>query len=278
MQEIIDVKEIQAILLDALRYFKEICEKNNLKFFLSNGTLIGAVKYNQFVPWDDDVDVLMPREDYDKLLSLTNIDNGKYKLISNKTTPSWCSTYAKLSDTTTVLEEIGFDLGLEIGISIDIFPIDKWSCCKTRAKIQAFYCDFLKRLLILANAESFATEKTGIKRIILKSMYSVSKAIGTKKLQKIIIKKAVKSKKYKDKYVGCVIWTCHSTTEVLPKEVFEKEEYATFCGDTYPIPIGYNQYLSNLYGNWEQELPLEKQKSNHKIKAWWKNDKKQNCT
>ncbi len=278
MQEITDVKEIQSILLDALRYFKDICKKNNLRYFLSNGTLIGAVKYKTFVPWDDDVDILMPREDYDKLLSLTNIDNGRYKLISPKTTPNWRSTYAKLTDTTTVLEEVGFDLGLEIGISIDIFPIDKWCYCKCRAKWQAFYCDLLKRFLIFANAEYFQTDKNGIKRFVLKSMYNFGKAIGSERLQNKIIKKAEKSKKYKDKYVGCVIWTCHSTTEVLPKEVFEKEEYATFCGDEYPIPTGYKQYLSNLYGNWQEELPLEKQKSNHNIKAWWKNDKKQNGT
>lgn len=271
MQEITDVKEIQSILLDALRYFKEICEKNKLKYFISNGTLIGALKYENFVPWDDDVDILMPREDYDKLLSLKNIENGRYKLISPKTTPNWRSTYAKLSDVTTVLKETGFDLGLEIGVSIDIFPIDKWCCGKYRAKLQAFYCDFLKRLLIFANAEYFQSDKNGIKRLILKSMHSLGKTIGPERLKKIIIKKANKSKKYKDKNVGCVIWTCHSTKEVLPKEVFEKEDYVIFSGDKYPIPIGYKHYLSSLYGNWQEELPLDKQKSNHNIRAWWKN-------
>ena len=274
MQEITDVKEIQGVLLDGLKYFKSICEKNNLKYFLSNGTLIGAVKYGKFVPWDDDIDVLMPREDYNKLLSLVDVNNDRYKLISPKTTPKWRSTYAKLSDTTTILEETGFNLGLEVGIAIDIFPIDKWSSCKYRGKMQAFYYDFLKRLLILANADYFATDKSGIKKIILKSMHCFANLIGRKRLQKKIIKKAEKSYKYKDKFVGCVIWTCHSSKEVLPKEVFEKADYATFCGDTYPIPIDYKQYLSNLYGNWEQELPLEKQKSNHKIKAWWKNNEK----
>ena len=81
MQEITDVKEIQGVLLDGLKYFKSICEKNNLKYFLSNGTLIGAVKYGKFVPWDDDIDVLMPREDYNKLLSLVDVNNDRYKLL-----------------------------------------------------------------------------------------------------------------------------------------------------------------------------------------------------
>ena len=71
MKEIENIQDIHSILLDSLCYFDSFCKSKGLKYFLGNGTLLGAAKYGGFVPWDDDADILMPREDYDKLVNLT---------------------------------------------------------------------------------------------------------------------------------------------------------------------------------------------------------------
>ena len=82
MKEIVEIREIQEIQLGALRHLKAICERHGLTFFLSNGTLLGAVKYKKFIPWDDDIDVFMPRKDYDRLTALSDIDSDVYRLFN----------------------------------------------------------------------------------------------------------------------------------------------------------------------------------------------------
>ena len=76
MREITDIREIQTLLLNMLRYLKGVCEANGLTYYLSNGTLLGAVKYGSFISWDDDVDIMMPRQDYEKLMELLNGSSG----------------------------------------------------------------------------------------------------------------------------------------------------------------------------------------------------------
>ena len=89
MTEITDLYEIQRLELGILRHLSGICRENGLHFFLSNGTLLGAVKYGAFIPWDDDIDIFMPRADYDRLMSLPGADAGPYRLLSQERTPGW---------------------------------------------------------------------------------------------------------------------------------------------------------------------------------------------
>ncbi len=273
MQKITDILTIQSHLAAVLEHFAAFCKEHHLTFFLSNGTLIGAVKYQHFVPWDDDCDVMMPREDYDKFLTLykNKNDADKYRLLSIKTSKTWRMPYAKLSDPDTLLIEGDYEFGEVLGISLDIFPIDRWHPKKWRAKLQAFRAELLKRFLICANAPSFQTEKKGIKRFVLWGIHIVGKAFGWKLLQKKLCHSAEISKKYPDTYVGCVVWCCHGKGEILPSEVFLSTVDVSFQGKTYPAPVGYDQYLTNLYGEWRQELPPDQQKSNHNIEVFKKN-------
>lgn len=271
MREISDIKEIQSVLLQILNHFGEICSKNGLKYFLSNGTLLGAVKYGEMIPWDDDIDILMLREDYEKLISLSDIDNQRYRFICHERYPDWRMPYAKLTDTATVLKEGNFNFGLKIGLSVDIFPIDKWHPNKAVATCQAFYTEILKRLLVCSiNENEFQTEKKGIKRLILRSIYNLGQKVGYKKIYNKIDRVVKRSYGYKEKYVGCVSWTCHLLGEIFPKEVFDKTDYTIFAGNQFPIPASYVEYLDSLYGDWRKELPPEKQHSNHNVKVWWK--------
>lgn len=86
MNEITDLREIQQVELGILRHLDQVCRENGLHFFLSNGTLLGAVKYEGFIPWDDDIDVFMPRCDYDRLMRLSGADSGPYRLLSQERT------------------------------------------------------------------------------------------------------------------------------------------------------------------------------------------------
>ena len=270
MKEIDRITDIQDILLGTLLYFDDFCRRNNIKYYIANGTLLGAAKYGKFVPWDDDADILMPRRDYDRLMSLAGISNGKYRLLCREQIPSWRMPYAKLSCEDTVIKEGEYDFGVSFGLSIDIFPIDNWSPCLPVARLQAFRCEILKRYLVCSIGEGFETEKKGIKKFILKTIWRRGKRLGYEKILKRINRITEGSKKRRKKYQGCISWTCHKDKEILPSSVFEGEEGLSFCGYEFPVFSGYIKYLDSLYGKWREELPPERQHSHHKVKVWWR--------
>lgn len=272
MREIKEIKEIQDILFDGLCYFDDFCKENELEFFIANGTLLGAAKYGDFIPWDDDIDILMPRAFYDRLMEIKEITNGKYKLLCKQQEVLWRIPYAKLSCENTIVEEGNYIFGVNFGLNLDIFPIDNWHPCVMVAKLQSIYTELLKRMIVVVNGGDFVTERKGFKRFILHMIWLVGKKCGYEKLNKLLERIIQKSQKYISDNVGCVAWTCHATKEVLPKSIFEKKVYLTLRGRKFPAFEGYQHYLDNLYGKWREELPIEQQHSNHILKVWWKND------
>ena len=263
---------MQDILFDALVHFKNICTEHNLKYFITNGTLIGAAKYNDFVPWDDDADIMMPRSDYEKLLSLSKINNDRYFLVSKNTVPGWRMPYAKLTDLRTKLSEGHYEFGFDLGVSVDVLPVDNWHPVKPLAKFQALRCDIYKRMLIAANASCLETKKTGIKRLILLLIYKSGKMFGYQRSRRRIEKIALKNSSRKAKFSGCVVWAGHGAKEILPTEVFSDTRFLCLRGEQFSVPVGYEAYLDSLYGAWKEEPPEEKRVSNHNIKAWWRDE------
>ena len=122
----LSLKEIKEIEFELLKKFDSFCKENNVRYFLSNGTLLGAVKYKGFIPWDDDIDVLVPREDYDSLIELFH-DDGRYKLFAFERNAEYRYPFAKFCDMRTRKAEGNIDNGVALGVDIDIFPLDAWN-------------------------------------------------------------------------------------------------------------------------------------------------------
>ncbi len=270
MEEITNIKEVQHILFDALCYLDDFCREHGIRYYLSNGTLLGAVKYRQFIPWDDDVDVMMPRADYDRFVSMTDVSCADYRLLCLEQVPQWRMPYAKLSCEKTLLREGEYFFGEEFGLSVDIFPIDNWSTHRFVAKMQALKGEICKRLLVCSIGGAFATEKKGVKRLILKTIWLAGKTIGSERILKTILNSVKKAKKRPAKYVGCVSWTCHLSQEILPGDILDETAEVSFCGRRFPAFSQYELYLNRLYGNWKEELPPDRQHSNHSIRVWRK--------
>lgn len=252
--------EIRAIEFDILKHFKLFCEQQGLRYYLSNGTLLGAVKYGGFIPWDDDIDVFVPREDYDKLLELYQ-NNDKYKLFSYEREPSYRFTFAKLCDITTIKEENNIDNGVQLGVDIDIFPLD--SCTshmllsKVQRKIKIYQAGCVLSKFVSSQGRAI------YKRCIIGYCKMRKYHYFHKALTKIVEKEKALGESYK----GCLMWPIYGKREIVSADVFADTIEVNFEGERFSAPIGYDVYLRSLYGDYEQEPPKDKQKTHHGFRA-----------
>ena len=123
VNDIMTLDEVKQVELEILEYVDKICKENNIQYSLAYGTMLGAVRHKGFIPWDDDIDILLKREEYEKLLRiLYSKTDEKYQVFSLKDEGYWYS-YAKVTDTRTIIVEKN-DRNMKECVYIDIFPID----------------------------------------------------------------------------------------------------------------------------------------------------------
>lgn len=256
------LEEVQQTGLNLLKSFCEYCQLNNYSFFLSNGTLLGAIKYKGYIPWDDDVDVFMPREDYNLLInSFENTDT--IQLLSHERNSKYGYPFAKYCDATTLkIESYQPIIGdVNQGVCIDVFPLDHFSNSKMIAKLQAFYNSIKVTLFSLSQLDSY--DNSFLKRCV----YRLSKIIGYERLLACMLK-APKLKKKKSKYIGNRVWAVYGSKEVVESESFTNTVTVLFEGFEFPAPVGYHSYLTSLYGDYKKDPPVDKQKTHHLFKAY----------
>ena len=118
------IEEVKKMNLDILSVVADFCEKNGLRYWLYYGTLIGAIRHNGYIPWDDDIDIAMPRPDYEKFLKTFNQTSGSlYKVIEDRISIGYHTPFAKVHNPETIIES-EFSDEMAFGVFIDIFPFD----------------------------------------------------------------------------------------------------------------------------------------------------------
>ena len=258
--EKMSLKDIQKVSLEVLIDVTSFCDGHNLTYFLACGTLLGAVRHKGFIPWDDDVDIMMPRPDYKKFLELYNSDI--YKVCK----PSEGRFYfAKVYDSRTIKYENGVSSKkfYPLGVDVDIFPLDGMvNDEKLIDKIYKKEC-FLEMLLRLANQPIFHRKNPlkAINRII-------PRIIGSRNLVKMIEKNAQRYDYNASDYVVRMRRSVHGFTGALPKAVYEKD-YLNFEGHRFCVPKGYDAWLKQFYGDY-MTLPPEEQRIVHPIECYFK--------
>lgn len=262
----LSLQEIKQIEFDLLKKFDTFCKENHISYFLSNGTLLGAIKYKGFIPWDDDIDVLVPREDYDKLISLFN-DDASYKLFAFEKNHCFKFPFAKLCDMKTRKDELNINNGVVLGVDIDIFPLDAWAFDLVKAKSEVRLINkkmHLLELTKLIKPNSLNPVKRRLKGIVMIFL----KIIGSKYFIQSIVDKCNLKKQKESPYVGCKSWCIYGFREIIPAEVFSEIIEVEFEGEKFPAPIGYDIYLRSLYGDYENDPPIDKQKTHHTYAAY----------
>ncbi len=265
--EKLQLSEIKQIELSILKYFDTFCRENDISYFLSNGTLLGAIKYKGFILWDDDIDLLVPRKDYDRLISLLNSD-GKFKLLCRENDGNFVFPYSKLCDTNTIItQQTNLD-GYTCGVHIDIFPLDFWNddiknLNKETVKLQ-------KLISLFGLSISRFVKGRNLFRSIVKTLLIIfTHIVGKDYYLKQINDKIELLSCNHSELCGCIVWPVYGEKEILTTEIFSEKIEVEFEGDFFYAPIGYDKYLRSLYGDYEQDPPLDRQKSHHSFSAYY---------
>lgn len=260
-------EQIRRTQLDMLQFVHEICEKNNLRYYLCGGSLIGAVRHNGFIPWDDDIDIDMPREDYMRFKNIISVEK-KYKLLTYDSDTKYDLAFGKLMDTNTVAVEHENDrLSKDWGIYIDIFPID--GLPKYNYEKYFYILLQISNLLTIANRNEERCCESIMSSVNYLVKKIISKVMGVSRLKRILSQMSQKYS-FDSSNMVCCVGGGYGMKEIYPRYYFDKRILADFEGKKYYIPAQYDAFLTQMYGDYMKLPPEEERKAHHGLKAYVK--------
>ena len=262
----IGLEELKVLQLDVLQAIHDFCQKNGITYSLACGTALGAVRHKGYIPWDDDIDIYLLRDDYERLIR-EYPKEGRYQLISMERDEEWDRPYAKAYDDTTLFVE-KYNCAKVIGVGIDVYPIDhvpekelEWKRFDKKRR-------FLQRLHTIKQIQ-FDFSRDFSKNSFLVVSKTLLLPFSRKRLSKII-----------DKYIkqyntNNSNWVFESAQGMIQKnrfhkEVFEKTIPVKFENREFMLFANFDEYLKNGYGDYMKLPPVEKRIAHHAYKAFWK--------
>ena len=267
---VVDIEKLHGVLFEMLEEVDRICSKNGIKYSLFAGSALGAVRHGGFIPWDDDLDIVMLRPDYEKFLKLTgynpikpNLETRLYDFCTNKN----IYPFAKVIDNKTVVYEKGKSKKNISGIWIDIFPLDGFPENVNKAK------KLFNKYLTLRNFQDLATTKPfyanqNLFKKIIKTLF-VAPIVRLYDVKKICRKMDLLAQSYSyedSNLVSDVTWG-DNIESYIKKSELEPAITVEFEKHLFKAPCGWNEYLTRLYGDYMQ-LPPENERITHGFVAY----------
>ena len=247
-------------LLEMIKWFHQLCKENHLRYYAIDGTMLGTMRHHGFIPWDDDIDVGMPRQDYRKLEELMKQNtNGRYILETpNTEAKEYCYPYSKLYDTTTTLVE-NQKYKIKRGLYIDVFPLDGFGTTLEEAK-QIFKRIDRKRNLLLAKTSGIRKGRSLYKNISIVLTRIVP--INERKLLKEVSESGDVCD-FDNAIYGGNTFSAWKLREVMPISYYGKPTLYRFENiEIYGVEQA-DKYLEQIYGDWRKLPPIEKRVSHH---------------
>lgn len=247
-----DIKVLQNEMLKIMSAIDKVCRENDIHYILDGGTMLGAVRHQGFIPWDDDADLIMLRDDYEKFIKIANTNlppEFRFECLEN--TKNYPYNFGKVRAVNTVFREkfTGNIKGINHGIYIDIFPMD-----------YVDEKDFVKHAKWASHFARFRYDKLGLRGI-------KNKMIAMLIPLKFINKMAAKNMKYHYLKGDKVCKLCHygPNKPIIDKTIFTDVIEVPFEGKMFFIPKEYDNFLRGRYGDYMQLPPPEKQKPCHNV-------------
>ena len=265
-QEVTDIREIQQMELGIMEYIHEVCQKIGVKYFLAYGSLIGAVRHKGFIPWDDDMDICMLREDYEKLQDylIANPDE-RYEVMSYKNNLNYVYPFMKVQDNQTYLLEEDVRIDSNMGIYVDIFPVDGY-------EDDSVFKDKMTRLIKKRQLSCYTFKGITNTKSLLNSLIRYISVIifyftNTNKYIRGIDELA-KSRKVDDYELVDYLIYKDMNKPVWKREWLNQTITGVFEGKEFMIPKNYHEILTSDYGDYMQLPPVELRFSHHDFQLW----------
>ena len=265
-QEVTDIREIQQMELGIMEYIHEVCQKIGVKYFLAYGSLIGAVRHKGFIPWDDDMDICMLREDYEKLQDylIANPDE-RYEVMSYKNNLNYVYPFMKVQDNQTYLLEEDVRIDSNMGIYVDIFPVDGY-------EDDSVFKDKMTRLIKKRQLSCYTFKGITNTKSLLNSLIRYISVIifyftNTNKYIRGIDELAQSRKVGDYELVDYLIYK-DMNKPVWKREWLNQTITGVFEGKEFMIPKNYHEILTSDYGDYTQLPPVELRFSHHDFQLW----------
>lgn len=258
MRIIENIHELRQIQMGILDYVHMFCKEHGITYFLSSGSLLGAVRHGGYIPWDDDIDIYMPRNEYERLLNEFPI-NRQFKLLDPSKENHYFYTYAKVVDTRTLMIEDEVE-GYKLGVYIDVFPIDYVTDdLMERERI-------FKQKKLLYKIRRCKISKNNFLRSKLAYFVYRNWPITVKQIERRIHKLIIRDT---PTHTVCNMTEAGPTIKhCFPAEDMSSQVDIKFEDRTYKTMVGYKDYLECTYGDY-MTLPPVEERATHHFKAYW---------
>jgi lipopolysaccharide cholinephosphotransferase len=265
-----NIRILQLIELDILKEIVTICDANDFKYYIIGGTFLGAIRHKGFIPWDDDIDIAMPRSDFEKFLNIASSKLPEYIKIENFiTNPEYQYYITRVQNTNTkIIEKRIGNAQKWTHASVDIFPIDGTPNNKYLRKWHYLKVLTHRMLMSLCYKDSIDRDRkrSFCERLFLKIMENlpIEKFFNANKKKAKIDNFLKKQKVDSSNYVGTIMGA-YRTKEIVPKVYFGVGAFYDFEGLKLRGPSMYNEYLTHIYGDYMKIPPTESQKNHYEI-------------
>ena len=262
--------ELKSTAFDVLCEIDKICNENGFLYSLAYGTLLGAVRHQGFIPWDDDIDIMMPRADYLKFIDYCKNNETAFKIASVETDPEYGYIFAKACDDRTVIHYENAKWN-RYGVQVDIFPIDDLGSDLAQAKKRFGARRFQRELLVAWNWKTCKWNKSRSFsfNIFRLAFYCLSRFASNRALASSI-KKYYEDPAFENSdYVG-IVCGAYRDREVMPASIYKEYTELPFENKKFRVIAEYDQYLTAVYGDYMQLPPEEKRVPRHNFKVYWK--------
>ncbi|PSV39779.1 phosphorylcholine transferase LicD [Photobacterium sp. GB-210] len=249
---LIELREKQLEILDDIHKY---CIENDLKYSLAGGTLLGAIRHKGYIPWDDDIDIMMPRDDYEYLMENFNC-NEKYNChhLKGDGKNYFPRFYGKISlNNTKIIEPNSPSFFDNIGINVDVFPIDHLSKRILSKGIKLKLINFIKRVYLYSDYLTYQKNKLKYPLSFIKEM-------------SLLLMSLIVSNKYNSQY-AVSIGSFYLKKDLFDKSLYENYKNISFENRSYLAIKDYDKYLSQIYGDY-MIIPKETERYSHNFKAY----------